>query len=121
MSGWSVTIARRPCTPPLPLEAFSENISASTGSSKEKRSGFEYEEALIMMSCWSLEPRGRPKFQDMVGMFSCLLERRESDYMHLQADFIVSLETNDYYCPHPTARYTQEQCTDDVGKRRANL
>ena len=35
MSGWRVTIARRSCTPPLPLEAFSENICASTGSSKE--------------------------------------------------------------------------------------
>ena len=32
---WRVTIARHLCTPPLPLEAFSENISASTGSSKE--------------------------------------------------------------------------------------
>ena len=28
-------IARRPCTPPLPLEAFNEKSSASTGSSKE--------------------------------------------------------------------------------------
>ena len=35
MSGWRVTITRRPCTPPLPLEAFSDKISASTGSSKE--------------------------------------------------------------------------------------
>ena len=35
MSDWRETIARRPCTPPLPLEAFNENISASTGSSKE--------------------------------------------------------------------------------------
>ena len=28
-------IARRPCTPPLPLEAFNEKICASTGSGKE--------------------------------------------------------------------------------------
>ena len=28
-------IARRPCTHPLPLEAFNENICASTCSSKE--------------------------------------------------------------------------------------
>ena len=35
MSDSRETIARRPCTPPLPLEAFNENISASTGSSKE--------------------------------------------------------------------------------------
>ena len=28
-------IARCPCTPPLPLEAFNEKISASTCSSKE--------------------------------------------------------------------------------------
>ena len=35
MSDWIETIARRPCTPPLPLEAFNEKLSASTGSSKE--------------------------------------------------------------------------------------
>ena len=46
------------------------------------------------------EPRGRPKFQDMVGMFSCLLGRRESDYIHLQADFIVSLEKGDVTNEH---------------------
>ena len=28
-------IAKRLCTPPLPLEAFNEKISASTGSRKE--------------------------------------------------------------------------------------
>ena len=39
-----VTFVRHPCTPPLPLEAFSENISTSTGSSKEIYSGFEEEE-----------------------------------------------------------------------------
>ena len=28
-----------------------------------------------MKSCWSLKPSGRPKFQDLVVMFSSLLER----------------------------------------------
>ena len=41
-------IARRPCTPPLPLEAFNEKSSASTGSSKD--SGFEEEDKRNMMT-----------------------------------------------------------------------
>ena len=36
----------------------------------------------IMKSCWSLGPKGRPTFQDLVGMLSRLLEM-SSDYLDL--------------------------------------
>ena len=53
MSSRRETIARCLCTPPLLLEAFNENISALTGSSKEiavEEEEEEYDDMKIVKS-----------------------------------------------------------------------
>ena len=60
-------IARCPCTPPLPLEAFNEKISASTVSNKEiaglkkKKKRNNYDDTKIVKSRISAFSRGEPK------------------------------------------------------------
>ena len=46
-----------------------------------------------MQSCWSLDPRGRPQFKDLVGRFSGLLEN-ESGYLELSRSLCWKEDTS---------------------------
>ena len=54
-----------------------------------------------MQSCWSLDPRGRPQFKDLVGRFSGLLEK-ESGYLELSQSLCWKENTSDLPLSSPS-------------------
>ena len=54
-----------------------------------------------MQSCWSLDPRGRPQFKDLVSRFSGLLEK-ESGYLELSRSLCWKEDTSNLPLSSPS-------------------